>query len=175
MVRAVADFSIVGMDPGKSGAIAFLNPETCKLRLFDMPTHMIKPGQKSRIVIDHVLAADILRDEEIPMAYIEEVNAMPGQGVVSMFSFGRSFGTLFGICGGLQIPLTQVRPAVWKKVLKVPADKDAARYRASQLMPKCADMWKKSSQDGRAEAALIALYGMSDMGFPIVKAITLDN
>ena len=164
---------IAGLDPGEHGAIAFIDPEEHTLELFDMPSFQIKPGQKKKKVIDHVGVADSFREKTIITAYIEEVNAMPHQGVVSMFTLGRNFGTLFGVAGGLQIPVTQVRPAVWKKNLKVPADKDAARYRASQLMPRCSSAWKKKDQDGRAEAALIALYGLCDLGYQLKGPIRL--
>lgn len=164
---------IVGADPGAHGAFAKIDPINHTLEIWDMPTFTIKPGQKSKTIMDHVGIADILRDERIFHAYVEEVNARPGEGTVSSFSFGRAFGTILGACGGLQIPVTQVRPAVWKSNLKVPADKDAARYRASQLFPKCSTAWKRKMDDGRAEAALIAFYGMCAQGYTVSKPFTL--
>jgi hypothetical protein len=69
--------------------------------------------------------------------------------------------------------VSQVRPAVWKAQLKVPAEKDAARYRANQYFPKCSTAWKRKMDDGRAESALIAFYGMCAMGYKIEKPFTL--
>jgi crossover junction endodeoxyribonuclease RuvC len=164
---------IVGADPGAKGAFAKLDPIEHTLEIFDMPTFTIKPGAKSKTIMDHVGIGNILADERVIHLYIEEVNARPGEGVVSSFTFGRAFGTILGACGGLQIPVSQVRPAVWKANLKIPADKDAARYRASQYFPKCATAWKRKMDDGRAEACLIALYGMCAMGYRIEKPFTL--
>jgi hypothetical protein len=167
---------IAACDPGKRGAFCFLDPEKHTLKLHEMPTHVIKPGEKSKEVIDPYGVAHILdtKEQEISQLFLEEVNAMPGQGVVSMFSLGQAYGIVRGVAGGLKIPLTLIRPAVWKKDLKVPADKDAARYRASQLFPECASEWKHKHQDGLAEASLIALWGMSKMGFQVKQKFRLE-
>jgi crossover junction endodeoxyribonuclease RuvC len=79
---------------------------------------------------------------------------------VSGFSMGVSEGSFLGILTGLNIPYTMVRPAVWKKFFNCPADKDAARQKASQLLPQFSHNWPLKKHDGRAESALIALYGM---------------
>ena len=166
---------IVGVDPGINGALAFLDVHKHEFTLHQMPIFNIRPGAKTKKVLDHVQLGLLLDNPHIVHLYLEQVNAMPGQGAVSTFSFGRHFGTVFGACGALNIPLTEVRPAAWKKVLKVPADKDAARFRASQLFPKCAPAWPNKSDDGLAEAALIAFYGMCDMGFSVQRQFDLSQ
>lgn len=169
----MSNFIIVGADPGASGAFAKLDPIAHTIEIFDMPTFIIKPGAKAKTVLDHAAMGYILDDDRIVHLYIEEVNARVGEGVVSSFSFGSRFGAILGCCGGLKVPVTQVRPAKWKSELKVPADKDSARFRASQYFPSCASAWKLKKHDGRAEAALIAFYGMCAMGYKVEKQFTL--
>lgn len=164
---------IVGADPGAKGAFAKLDPVNYTVEIFDMPTFEIKTGAKKKTVIDHTGIGNILDDERIFQLYIEEVNARPGEGVVSSFTFGRNFGTVLGVCGGLKIPVNQIRPAVWKHSLKVPAEKDAARYRASQLFPQCSKAWARKMDDGRAEATLIAFYGFCALGYKLEKQFSL--
>lgn len=166
--------TLVGIDPGLRGALCKLDPDEHTLELFEMPI-LTFTRTKTKTYIDQVKLGNILCDDSILRLYLEEVNARPEEGVVSSFTFGQAYGTVIGSCGALQIPLTQVRPAVWKKVLKVPADKDAARFRASQLFPKCADQWEKKNQDGIAEAALIAFYGMCELGYNVRKVFTLKE
>lgn len=164
---------IIGVDPGLSGAITKLDPINHTIEIFDTPIFEIKNSQKIKKSVDYVQLANILDDERVIQVYLEQVNAMPGNGVSSMFLFGQIFGTVIGTCGGLGLPLTQVRPAVWKHNLKVPADKKAARSRASQLFPNCATAWKRVKDDGRAESALIAFYGMCEMKYRVEKQFTL--
>ena len=83
---------------------------------------------------------------------------MPGQGVTSMFSFGRSLGILEGTLAGLDIPYTLVTPQVWKKAMGANASKDGAREMAMRLWPSKSELFKRKKDDGRAEAALLALY-----------------
>jgi crossover junction endodeoxyribonuclease RuvC len=163
---------IVGIDPGLYGAIVKLDPEAHTLQVFEMPILTIQKTKK-KTFIDQVRLGTILCDDNILRLYLEEVNARPEEGVVSSFTFGQAYGTVIGAAGALEIPTTFVRPAIWKKSLKVPADKDAARYRASQLFPQCASAWVKRSQDGLAEASLIAFYGMCELNFPVRKKFTL--
>lgn len=77
-----------------------------------------------------------------------------------MFAFGKAYGTLRGVVAALGIPMTVVSPVTWKRALGVPAAKDGARARASQLLPDAAAHWQRVKDHGRAEAALIALYGL---------------
>jgi hypothetical protein len=164
---------IVGADPGATGAFAKLDPVNYTVEIYDMPTFEIKTGAKKKTVLDHTGIGNILEDKRIFQLYVEEVNARVGEGVVSSFSFGARFGAILGACGGLKIPVTQVRPALWKSTLKVPAEKDAARYRASQLFPQCSKAWSRKKDDGRAEATLIAFYAFCALGYKLEKQFTL--
>jgi crossover junction endodeoxyribonuclease RuvC len=102
------------------------------------------------------MLVSLLEDyDDVKMVAIEEVGAMPGQGVTSMFNFGYSAGILAGVCAGLRMPMTFYRPAVWKRAAGVPADKGAARQMAQRLWPGSRD-FDRVKDDGRAEAALLA-------------------
>ena len=147
---------IAGIDVGLHGAIALLNGK--RLLVSDMPTHeLIRGGKKKHELDIHKLAQELTAP--ITHCYVEKVNSMPGQGVSSVFSFGTSYGIVLGILAAYKIPYTLVPPMTWKKALNVPAAKDASRARASQLLPQHAGIWSKVKHDGRAESALIALYG----------------
>ena len=107
---------IIGIDPGLNGAIAII--ENFKvIDLFDMP--VMTEGKKSKRQLNSALMVKILRDKiknyEETSVVVEQVNAMPGQGVTSMFNFGQSFGAIKGICAALQLPIYFVRPSKWKK------------------------------------------------------------
>lgn len=144
---------IIGIDPGLSGAIAFMADDGFLIDVFDMPTIEVAGKKKvSPQMLVSMLAEDA---HEIKMAAIEEVGAMPGQGVTSMFNFGYSAGILAGVCAGLLIPMTFYRPAVWKRAAGVPADKGAARQMAQRFWPGSRD-FDRVKDDGRAEAALLA-------------------
>ena len=153
---------IIGVDPGLSGAVAFLDPLRGQLNVEDMPT-LLASGTGRRSV-DAAGLARMLRGWRTDHAYVEQVSAMPGQGVSSMFSFGRSYGVVLGVLAALEVPVTLVQPRVWKQALRVPAAKDGARARASQLLPRHTAAWPLAKHDGRAEAALIAFWGVSHAG-----------
>jgi crossover junction endodeoxyribonuclease RuvC len=151
---------IVGIDPGLSGAIFFIDrnhPSTGEA--FDVPTHMLARGGKKKREVDIIGLIGILTSHQVDHAFVEQVNAMPGQGVSSVFAFGKIYGVILGVIATRNIPLTLVAPAVWKRALGVPKAKDGARARASQLLPEAASQWRLKKHDGRAEAALLALYG----------------
>ncbi len=151
---------ILGVDPGLSGACALYCTESKGLvEVFDMPTIAAGTGSK-RVLDESTLAWRIdAFANRIKHAFVERVGAMPGQGVTSMFSFGTSYGIVRGIIAANFIPITLVTPQTWKKALGVPKEKDGARGRASQLMPTSSPQWARAKDDGRAEAALISLYG----------------
>jgi crossover junction endodeoxyribonuclease RuvC len=155
---------IAGIDPGLSGAVALLDAASgAVVGLWDMPTLELKRGGKTKRELDpHALAGALGRDR-IGHAFIEQVGAMPGQGVSSVFSFGKSYGVVIGVLATLGIPMSLVPPQTWKRSLGVPAAKDGARARASQLMPAAAHHWPLVKHDGRAEAALIATYGLRSL------------
>lgn len=157
---------ILGIDPGLDGAIACYDLRAQALFMKDMPTISIKGRKKTTRTLDLSLLLCELRGYHAPIehAYVELVHAMPKQGVTSSFNFGFGYGALLACLTAAGIPFTQVTPQRWKARLAVPADKDAARLRASQLMPKHAHLWPLKKHDGRAEAALIALYGSTQDG-----------
>jgi len=150
---------IIGVDPGLSGAVATLILHAKYLSISDMPTFELTRNGKKKREIDCSHLAGIFEGDCVPDVWLEQVGAMPGQGTSSMFAFGQTVGIIKGIVATLQYPLHLVTPQVWKKALKVPADKDGARLVASRLMPWAADEWLLKKHDGRAEAALIAYYG----------------
>jgi crossover junction endodeoxyribonuclease RuvC len=126
----------------------------------DLPT-LAAEGAKSRRIIDGPPLIRRLRQLATKpiTAMLEKVGAMPRDGAVGAFSFGRSYGKIETALEAAGIPFDTVRPPIWKKAMGVLADKDQARQRASQLIPSGAKYWPLKKHDGRAEAALIALYG----------------
>ena len=148
---------IIGIDPGAAGAVAIL--EAGKLaQVFDMPVvEMTVGGKAKKRVAPELLASELrLYNLADTVAVVEQVGAMPGQGVTSMFAFGQAYGLVLGVLAGLWIPTTTVTPATWKKALKLNTGKDGARAKAAQLWPARADQFKRVKDDGRAEAALLA-------------------
>lgn len=143
---------IVGIDPGISGALAWLSDEGGHLiSTMDMPTIEVRGKKK---VSPQILTSELAGRRPL-LAVIEEVGAMPGQGVTSTWTFAYSAGILLGVCAGLGIPTVFYRPAVWKRAAGVPADKGAARQMAQRLWPGARD-FDRVKDDGRAEAALLA-------------------
>lgn len=143
----------LGIDPGIAGALAFYEDGVLEVR--DMPT--LKLGGKSRV--DAYALAQMLDGMLAPkLCVMEQVAARPGAGVSGMFNFGRSFGVVEGVIAAQFWSLDFVMPHVWKRDMHCPKDKDGARARASQLFPKHVGQWPLKKHDGRAEAALLALY-----------------
>jgi crossover junction endodeoxyribonuclease RuvC len=156
---------VAGIDPGLSGAVALLDAETgAVIDIFDAPTLALSRGGKAKRDIDvHALAGALDRDR-IGHAFVEQVGAMPGQGVSGVFAFGKAYGITIGVLATLGAPMSFIAPQVWKRALQVPAAKDGARARASMLIPAAAHHWPLVKHDGRAEAALIATYGLRQIG-----------
>ena len=157
---------ILGIDPGLSGALALLDADDyLGLTIIDAPTLKITTNGKKRRRLDLYFLAGWLdaNASAISHVFIEQVGAMPGQGVSSMFKFGEVFGALQGLVAANMIPMTYVTPQRWKKHFGLTADKDAARLHASRLLPQFAHLWTRAKDDGRAEATLIALYGAQTM------------
>ena len=154
---------ILGVDPGVSGALVLIETSLDDMLLIeDMPTHASHRTNKRQEVSASWLA-DILRRLEPDEAWVERVHALPGQGVSSSFSFGQSFGIIRGVLGGLQVPTHLVTPNEWKRRLRLTADKSASRAMAVNLFPANAAAFARVKDDGRAEAALIAWFGLHDL------------
>ena len=150
----------LGIDPGISGALAVLDENEDIVQIFDMPTLEVVSGKskKQRVNPQSIVSElRLFKDQRIE-ALIEQVNAMPNQGVTSMFSFGRSLGILEGVLAGLDIPYSLVTPSVWKKRMQVNSSKDGARELAMRTWSNKSELFKRKKDDGRAEAALMALY-----------------
>ena len=124
-----------------------------------MPTVLIKRGQRMVNQVQPALVVAAIQELNPDTAIVERVSAMPGQGVSSMFAFGRSAGIVEGALAGLGIPYTDVPPATWVKAMAVRGGKDGARNRAMELYPKHAKLFARVRDDGRADACLIATYG----------------
>jgi len=151
---------IIGIDPGLNGAIAVING-TGNLIIIDMPTVTVERNNKSKRQVSatelaHIFANYNSNDTHV---YVEKVSAMAGQGVTSVFSFGRSFGMIEGILAAFKLPVTYVAPATWVKGVKRGAGKDASRQRAMELFPNNQADFKRVKDDGRSDAALIAYWG----------------
>jgi crossover junction endodeoxyribonuclease RuvC len=148
----------IGIDPGFSGAIAFYAPKENIVSVYDMPVYQ---NAKGKTEINLYELHEILEPEtdEPHMAIIEQVAAMRGQGVTSMFRFGQSYGATQMAVAAHKIPMQFVTPAKWKSYLGLSRDKGVSRSLATQRFPKQADLFKRVKDDGRAEAALLALYG----------------
>lgn len=152
---------ILGVDPGLCGALALYDDEIDQLEVWDVPTHALTRNGKNKTEVDVQGLVDLVDYVAIhrPRVFIENSTPMPGQGSASTFSFGKTFGLLYGVMAGRKLVLERIAPVKWKKALAVPKDKDGARARASVLLPAHSGHWPLKKHDGRAEAALIALYG----------------
>ncbi len=154
--------AILGIDPGLTGALALYDAAADTLAVYDMPIINLAKGKTRRMGVDEYGFArliDALLKEQAFDVLIERVGPRPQEGAVGAFSFGRQYGTLRGVCAAHFLRMDVVEPSVWKRRLAVPADKDAARQRASELLPRHSGFWPLKRDHGRAEAALIALYG----------------
>jgi crossover junction endodeoxyribonuclease RuvC len=149
----------IGIDPGLSGAIAVLTDDS--LQIHDMPVMTVDRNGKAKRQVSANELAELLnlyagKDCHV---YVERVSAMAGQGVTSVFSFGRSFGMIEGILAALKMPVTFVAPATWTRAIGRSPGKDASRARAMELFPNYEYFFKRVKDDGRADAALIAHWG----------------
>lgn len=155
--------TVLGIDPGISGALAALDSNG-NLVVEDFPVHAVKTSLgRARNELDLVQLAQFIQgiSAAVDHVFIERVNAMPGQGVTSMFRFGYSAGAVHGVIAALGLPVTFVTPQTWQKAQGVGAGADAARQRASQLFPQYATELARKKDQHRADATLIARYGLA--------------
>ena len=151
---------IIGIDPGLSGAIAVLENNKV-LNIFDIP--VMSEGKKNKRQLNSALLVNLLKEninkEEEVAVVVEQVNAMPGQGVTSMFNFGQTFGALKGICAALELPIFFVRPSKWKKHFElINSSKDASRTKAIKMYPKLSNQLSKKKDVNKSDAILIARF-----------------
>ena len=153
---------IIGIDPGITGSICFFEDGKI-IDVVEMPN--MAEGKKNKkqvngaqIYHEILLRIKNLNKEEIKVV-IEQVSAMPGQGVTSMFNFGQSFGILKGICSAMQLPMYFVRPAKWKKYFSlINSEKDASRTRAIEIFPYFSSQLSRKKDSNKADAILIASF-----------------
>ena len=153
---------IIGIDPGISGSICFFKDGKI-LDVIEMPT-MTEGKKNKRQVNGSQIYNEILKrikqvEKQEIRVVIEQVSAMPGQGVTSMFNFGQSFGILKGMCSAMQLPMYFVRPAKWKKYFNlINSEKDASRTRAIEIFPYFSKELSRKKDSNKAEAILIASF-----------------
>ena len=153
---------IIGIDPGISGSICFFKNGEIK-DVIDMPTMTEGKKNKKQVNGSQIFNEISKRIKEIDRkdikVVIEQVSAMPGQGVTSMFNFGQSFGILKGICSAMQLPMYFVRPLKWKKYFNlIKSEKDASRTRAIEIFPYFSSNLSRKKDSNKADAILIASF-----------------
>ena len=153
---------IIGIDPGISGSICFFEDGRI-LDVVEMPTMTEGKKNKKQVngsqIYNEISNRIKQRDKKEIKVVIEQVSAMPGQGVTSMFNFGQSFGILKGICSAMQLPMYFVRPAKWKKYFSlINSEKDASRTKAIEIFPYFSSNLSKKKDSNKADAILISSY-----------------
>ena len=153
---------IIGIDPGISGSICFFQDGKI-VDVVEMPTMTEGKKNKKQVngsqIVNEILEKIKELDKREIKVVIEQVSAMPGQGVTSMFNFGQSFGILKGICSSMQLPMYFVRPAKWKKYFNlINSEKDASRTRAIEIFPYFSGQLSRKKDSNKADAILIASF-----------------
>ena len=151
---------IIGIDPGLSGAIAILQDKKV-LKIFDMP--VMSDGKKNKKQLNSAHLVNLIKEntesnEEVAVV-VEQVNAMPGQGVTSMFNFGQTFGAIKGICAALNLSIFFVRPSKWKKHFElINSSKDSSRTKVIEMYPSISNQLTKKKDVNKSDAILIARF-----------------
>ena len=153
---------IIGIDPGISGAICFFESGEIK-DVIDMPSMAEGKKNKRQIngpqIYNEISARIIDFPKKDVFVVIEQVSAMPGQGVTSMFNFGQSFGVIKGICSAMQLSMHFVRPVKWKKYFSlIKSEKDASRTKVIEIFPYISSKLSKKKDSNKADAILIASF-----------------
>ena len=153
---------IIGIDPGISGAISIVENKKI-IEVYDTPTMI--DGKKNKKQVNGSQVTNIVKErlnndkEKEVVVVVEHVNAMPGQGVTSVFNFGQSFGVIKGICSALRLPVHFVRPTKWKKHFNlIKTNKDASRTKAIEAYPEISSKLSRKKDTNKADAILIARY-----------------
>ena len=158
--------TILGIDPGLYGALAFVQlvAGTPRVEVFDMPIVSKQVNNISRSRIDKHALADLIanRIHTLRCVVIEDVHALPKDGPVQAFTFGYGLGLLHGICQVYDLSVVNVPPNVWKSKYGLNSDKHKSRAVASRFFPHNASVWNRAKDDGRAEAALLGLLGFTE-------------
>ena len=153
---------IIGIDPGISGSICFFQDGKIT-DVVEMPTMTEGKKNKKQVngsqIFNEISERVKKIDKNEIKVVIEQVSAMPGQGVTSMFNFGQSYGILKGICSAMQLPMYFVRPAKWKKYFNlINSEKDASRTKAIEIFPYFSTQLSRKKDSNKADAILIASF-----------------
>ena len=153
---------IIGIDPGITGAICFFENGQVK-DIIEMPNMAEGKKNKRQINGPQIYNEILSRIKNVPikdiLVVIEQVSAMPGQGVTSMFNFGQSFGVIKGVCSAMQLSMHFVRPAKWKKYFNlIKTEKDASRTKVIEIYPNISSELSRKKDSNKADAILIARY-----------------
>jgi len=153
---------IIGIDPGISGAICFFENGEVK-DVIEMPSMADGKKNKRQVNGSQIYNEISLRIKDLPkkniFVVVEQVSAMPGQGVTSMFNFGQSFGIIKGVCSAMQLSMYFVRPAKWKKYFNlIKTEKDASRTKAIEIFPYISQKLSRKKDSNKADAILIASF-----------------
>ena len=151
---------ILGIDPGLSGAIAILEDKKV-VGIFEMP--VMAEGKKNKRQLNSAQLVNIIKENignnDETAVVVEQVNAMPGQGVTSMFNFGQTFGAIKGVCAALELPIFFVRPSKWKKHFElINSSKDSSRTKAIEMYPYLSNQLSKKKDVNKSDAILIARF-----------------
>jgi len=165
---------VVGIDPGKEGAFAFLAADGSLVAIHEMPCVTVLVNKKPRPRVTPAGIASLLRQYNISHVFLERVGSMQGEGAAGAFAFGVSCGQIEGSVATLGIPYTLITPQSWRRSVGIPSGsnttlrKEAAVQRAIQLWPSHSDKFMRINRKGRsvgidgvADAALIAYAGMT--------------
>ena len=153
---------IIGIDPGISGSICFFQ-DGAIIDVVEMPTMTEGKKNKKQVngsqIFNEISERIKKLDKSDIRVVIEQVSAMPGQGVTSMFNFGQSYGILKGICSAMQLPMYFVRPVKWKKYFNlINSEKDASRTKAIEIFPYISSELSKKKDANKADAILLASF-----------------
>ena len=151
---------IIGIDPGITGSICFFEDGKI-IDVIEMPN--MAEGKKNKRQVNGAQVSNIIKErlnnEKEVLIVVEQVNAMPGQGVTSMFNFGQSFGVIKGVCSALNLPIYFVRPTKWKKHFNlIKTNKDASRTKVIEIYPEISSKIYRKKDSNKADAILIARY-----------------
>ena len=147
----------LGIDPGQTGALALINHDGRLVDVWDMP--VVDKRVSPVLLADIITELDYGREFGAKLvAVVEQVASMPGQGVASTFKFGTSYGIVLGVIASRHLETIHVTPAKWKREMGLSKDKGVSRRKAIDRWPAMARWFARVKDDGRAEAALLALW-----------------
>ena len=150
---------VMGVDIGAAGAFSLYVDGKFE-RVIDMPVVEVIRGAKAKKHISAQGVAAAIKELNPTHAIVEKVGAMPNQGVSSMFTFGRAAGIIEGALAALNVPVTYVTPQTWIKATGCGKGKDAIRHRCMELNPEHQHLFARVKDSGRADATMMAIYGM---------------